>query len=141
VTKFLESKDDVTVRDYLRDWIALMAQGQFEVAHGWLYRGEGFTPEDLREWIFSYRPEYRAAKESKRNSVAPKISDPRALDLSGERFMMDVLEKPDENSHEVSGVEYFIPLDGDWSPMRASFFLREVGDRRYGLELTDISMV
>jgi len=125
MTKLLDSTEEETVLDYLRDWVALLAQGRFDDAHAWLYRAGHFTPADIRDWIFRY---------------SPVVNDPRTLDLSEEQSMIEALEKPDENGREVFGVEYFLPLNGEWSPMRASFFLREVGEGRFGLELTDISM-
>lgn len=140
MTRALKSNAESDVLSLLREWVGLLARSDFEEARDWLFRAEDLTADDLKEWIFRYRSDYRGARRDERNSFAPTINLPEEVGYEGEEFHYEPLLKADAAGNEVVAVEYYLPVDGEWSPMRASFFLRQTDGGEFALELTDISM-
>jgi len=137
VTRFISDPSEETIRSFMREWVSLLAAGRVDDAYAWLYRSDGFTARNILEWIYQYSPKYRA---NPKRAAPPVINDPASVDPAGERFYIDQMEIPDENGNTYYGAQYWIPLDGVWSGMRASFDVVKVGEGQYGMELTDISV-
>lgn len=132
MTRFIDSAREEVILDFIRDWVAVLAREDFIEAHSWLYRADRFSPSDINGWI------HRCSTRSDQ-AAGVRVSDPRTLDASIERYLVDELEKPDENGRPVVAAEYFLPINGRRSSIRASFLIRETADR-FAVELTDISV-
>ncbi|HEX2832540.1 MAG TPA: hypothetical protein VHW00_05975 [Thermoanaerobaculia bacterium] len=130
--KFIRSTSSHDLREFVRDWVALLANGQFEDARSWLYRSERFSAADLQRAI-----QENSTREDQAHGI--QVTDPRLLSPDGERFSVVELIKRDAHGRTVHDIDYYLPINERWSSTRMTFFVREIETGKFVLELTGIS--
>jgi hypothetical protein len=143
--KPLEQNTPEAILKYVRDWVCLLSEDEFEEAQKWIYVPPELigkyhnNPGITRETIAEYSVKYRQAKKSEKEKYRPKVTSPYAMDRSGEEYYLWPEEWKD-TGESISGIEYYLPLEGQWSRLRADFRIIPLPDKTFGMFLSDISV-
>ena len=140
--KVIARNEPQEILPIIRDWVHLISEEKWEQACEWLYVPPGShfvnSPELTKESIAQYSRKYRSAPPSEKEKCRPRVTSPRAM-TDGEK--VDFLPlPPDQDERGITTVEYFLPLDGKWSDLRAAFKIVPLSSGGFGLLLTDISV-
>src|SRR5688572_2440546 len=125
MTEHLQGNDEGTLLAFIRRWSDAVASGDYQAACNMCGIPPGSkalnTPQHLRESIANYSLAYRRAKPSpERDKLIPKVS-PLSQMSSVEERVEFWPEMDDRDERGITGLWYFLPLDGKWSQLRASF--------------------
>lgn len=126
---------DEEILDGVREWVALLAAGDFASASSFLHLDDDafsmpWTPERLEDWIANYGFD-EPLDGGRRMRVTPIET---AVGDLPPRF--EVLRDRDEPPE----VEFDLPLNGEWSDLTAIFKLAEV-DGGWALTLYDLHVL
>ena len=119
----LTAKDSTEpeVRRLIHQWVRVLATGDYDTAAAMVgpVGSVRYSGPELRACIGAYSRKYReAASIEAKAALVPAVSEPSALDQSGERLTIYPVV-PDGTCL----VEYDVPLDGTWSDLTAVFRL------------------
>ncbi|MCC6355218.1 MAG: hypothetical protein IT577_15105 [Verrucomicrobiae bacterium] len=136
--------DAKEVLGFIRAWVRLLSTGDFLQAQNWLYEipessGER-RPVLSREAIGMYSPDFAAASKKNKDAVMPTVNDPAEMPQHGEVFEHWKFDATDKNGNEAWGAEYYLPLNGEWSHMCASFEILKSPCGQYGVRLIDLNV-
>lgn len=120
--------DDEVILAAVRRWVALLAADDVEAAVRFLYQGDGAgsigaSASSLRASIAQYEPAAPLRQEPARVTPAETAGGP--FEPVTEVFRLD--------DGTVSGVDFTVPVNGEWSELVAFFDVVTVPD---GLALT-----
>jgi hypothetical protein len=121
VTLTAKDSTELEVRRLIHQWMRVLATGDYDTAAEMVgpVGSVRYSGPELRACIGAYGRKYREAASSEtRDALVPAVSEPSALDQSGERMTI-YPAVPDGTCL----VEYDFPLDGKWSDLTAVFRL------------------
>jgi len=139
MTRLVENVDVFAIRDSIRDWVALLANHEYELAAQFLTAVPGlnveYDGETIREAVGRYSRAYRDAADEDRDNWVPVVSPPDIIGVRGENMV--VYYTGGDGSLVV---EYDLPLNGEWSDLTAKFSLFPV-DAGFAIGLLDIRVL
>ena len=112
---------------FIRDWVNLLAQDNFELACQVLDSNNIYVwnTESIKEVFLQYW-----------RGEMPVINNPYTMDLTKER--VDFYEYDDGSGYAA---DYDIPMENDWGDLTAKFSFVEITQGFYHTYLTDIRML
>ena len=112
---------DEELREFIREWVELLSVEKYAIAFRMLlhvpaYPGQSWCsdPEELRAWIEGYGTDKPEPGERPCNVTS--ISD-----TTGTEPNQPILRKAPYYRDFVARLDYWLPIDGEWSDLMASF--------------------